>query len=245
MDTLVLILASIFLVSLVSLIGILILLLEKILSGALTVLVGLATGGLLGGAFLHLLPEALSQNSSADIFICVIMGILLFFSLEKFLCWHHCHRERCDVHTFTYMSLVGDAVHNFIDGMIIAVSYGSGISLGVASTIAIVFHEIPQEIGDFGVLIYGGTKRLRALFYNFLSALTAIAGGLVSYSLSFSVENFAAFLVPFAAGGFIYIATSDLIPELHKERRLTYSSVQMLLTLIGVLLMWLLKSMFG
>lgn len=239
-----LILISISLVSLVSLIGALILFMEKILSGVLTALVGLATGGLLGGAFLHLLPDALSQNPSADIFIYVIIGILAFFSLEKFLCWHHCHKERCDVHMFTYMSLVGDAVHNFIDGMIIAVSYGSSISLGIASTIAIIFHEIPQEMGDFGVLIYGGTKRMRALFYNFLTALTAFAGGVASYTLSFSVENHVTFIVPFAAGGFIYVATSDLIPELHKERRLTYSSVQMVLTLIGVLIMWLLKLMF-
>lgn len=241
MDTLVLILTSISLVSLVSLIGVLILFLEKILSGVLTALLGLATGGLLGGAFIHLLPDALSQNPSTDIFIYVIVGILAFFSLEKFLCWHHCHKEKCDVHTFTYMSLVGDAVHNFIDGMIIAVSYGSSISLGIASTVAIIFHEIPQEMGDFGVLIYGGMKRTRALSYNFLSALTAIAGGLVSYALSFSVETLATFLVPFAAGGFIYIATSDLIPEQHKERRITYSLVQITLTIIGILVMWSLK----
>ncbi|MBD3249438.1 hypothetical protein GF336_05315 [Candidatus Woesearchaeota archaeon] len=137
--------------------------------------------------------------------------------IEKFLHWHHCHKGKCDIHTFTYMNLIGDGVHNFIDGLIIAASFSVDISFGVITTIAVIAHEIPQEIGDFGVLVYGGFGRLKALAFNFLSAVTAIIGAVIGYLISGSVEGFVPFLLPFAAGGFIYIAASDLVPELHKE----------------------------
>ncbi|HOJ16915.1 MAG TPA: ZIP family metal transporter, partial [Caldisericia bacterium] len=207
-------------VSLISLIGILFLLVnEKTLNNILFILIGFATGGLLGGAFFHLLPEALEKSSNPTLtFLYVILGFIIFFILERYIHWRHCHKEgKCDVHVVSYLSLMGDGIHNLIDGMIIATSFQVNISFGLITTLAIILHEIPQEIGDFGVLVYGGLSKLKALFYNFLSALTAIIGVFIGYFLTTSIENFSSVLLPIAAGGFIYIAASDLVPELHKE----------------------------
>jgi len=142
------------------------------------------------------------------------------------------------------MNLIGDAVHNFIDGIIIAVSFLVNINMGIVSTIAIIAHEIPQEIGDFGVLIYGGFTKTKALFFNFLSALTAIVGALFGYFLSTSIEEVIPFMLPFAAGGFIYIAASDLIPELHKEPDLKKAFASFCFFVIGIILMLLVKFIF-
>lgn len=243
MNTLAYILGSTILVSLLSLVCIFLLFLKKKLESLLLVLVSFAVGGLLGGAFLHLLPESISIGLSA--FMYAIYGIILFFILERFLYWHHCHKSKCKVHTFTYLNLVGDGIHNFIDGMIIAAGFITSIPLGIASTLAIVFHEIPQEIGDFAILIYGGVRRLKALLYNFLTALTAVVGALFTYFFATSFENLTAFLLPFAAGGFIYIAMSDLMPELQKEKDLSKSSIQFISLLMGIGVMLILKFVFS
>jgi len=240
------ILASTLLVSSISLIGIFFLSMsEKLFRKLLLMLVSFASGTLLGGAFLHLIPEALSIESE-NISIVILSGILVFFVLEKFL-WRHCHERECPVHVFAYLSLLGDGVHNFIDGVIIAAGFLVGvplgsvnIPLGLATTLAVVSHEIPQEIGDFGILVYGGFSKVKALFYNLLSALMAVFGALLMYYFSSYLPSLAYFLV-FAAGSFIYIATTDLIPELHKERDAWKSLVQFVLLLSGILLMWLLK----
>ncbi|MBT4334698.1 ZIP family metal transporter [archaeon] len=205
------------------------------------VLVALSAGALMGGAFLHLIPASIKTLSVDVIFLYVLVGFSLFFMIEKVLHWRHCHKHNCKVHSFAYMNLVGDGVHNFIDGLIIAASFMVDVQVGMVSTLAIILHEVPQEIGDFGVLLHGGFSKVRALFLNFLSALTAILGGFVGYLLSNIVESFTAFLLPFAAGGFIYIAASDLIPELRKETGMKKAMVNFLIFLIGIFLMYLVK----
>jgi len=240
MSTLILILASTLLVSTISIIGILFLVLrKKLLDKISLMLVSFASGSLLGGAFLHLIPEALFPYDES-VFIVILVGILVFFLLEKSL-WQHCHKKECPVHPFAYLNLFGDGIHNFIDGVIIAASFLVSIPLGTAATIAVISHEVPQEIGDFGILIYGGISKNKALFYNFLTAITAIVGATFTYVFSEFIPNLA-YLLAFAAGNFIYIATTDLIPELRKEKNLTISIAQFILLLAGIMFMWVLKT---
>ena len=208
---------------------------EAFLKRTLMSLVAFASGSLIGGAFIHLLPEAFEQTGQTA-FYYVIAGIMLFFVMEKFLYWRHCHDGTCPVHIFAYLNLIGDGIHNFIDGMIIAASYIISYDLGVTTTIAVILHEIPQEIGDFGVLIFGGMSKKKALAFNFLSALAAIVGALVTYNLAF-LHNIEQILVPFAAGGFIYIAATDLMPELHKQHLVRESIIQLAAILTGIALM--------
>jgi len=239
MEILLWILASTFVVSLVSFIGVFFLALnEKIFKKLLLVLVSFASGTLLGSAFFHLIPESLNPFDE-NAFLAIVLGITVFFLLEKFL-WRHCHERECPVHPFAYLNIVGDGVHNLIDGMVIAASFLVNISIGIITTLAVVAHEIPQEIGDFGLLIFGGFTRKKALFYNFVSALIALLGAVVTY-FSFTYIPNISYLLAFAAGGFIYIATTDLIPELHKERGLANSALQFLLLLVGLGLMFFFK----
>jgi zinc and cadmium transporter len=233
-------------VSAMSFVGALTLVLSgKLLKKLLLVLIGFSAGAMIGGAFIHLLPEALAgQTELTPVFMTVIIGFSLFFILEKLL-WRHCHEKNCPIHVFAYLNLVGDGIHNFIDGLVMATSFIAGIPLGIATSIAIAAHEIPQELGDFGVLIYGGIKPRRALLLNFATAITAIAGGLIGYFLLQSVGGAMAFLLPFAAGGFLYIAASDLIPELHKEPDTVKSVASFVAFLVGVVLMWALKLTLG
>jgi len=246
MDTILIwIVLSTLLVCLLSLVGIIALLLKsKILNKILLVLVGFSAGALMGGAFLHLLPESLEETKTITVSLFLLVGFSSFFLIERFLHWHHCHKGKCEVHTFTYMNLFGDGVHNFIDGVIIATSFITNIHLGIVTTIAIIAHEVPQEIGDFGVLIYGGFTKAKALFFNFLSALTAMVGALFGYFLSNAVQSIVPSILPFAAGGFIYIAASDLIPELHKEPDLKKSILSFGFFAVGILLMFAIKLVF-
>ncbi len=233
------ILIATFLVSLISFAGVIVLgLKERFLNKILLFLVALSAGALIGGAFLHLIPEVQNMNG---VFLYVIGGFFLFFVVEKVLHWRHCHKKNCSVHSFAYMNLVGDFFHNFLDGLIIAASFLVDFKLGTVTTLAIAIHEIPQEIGDFGVLIYGGMKKRKAIFLNFLFALTAVLGGLTGYLLSFTSFNLN-FIIPIAAGGFIYIAASDLIPEIRKDNTLL-SIGHIIIFLAGIGLMWLLKGL--
>jgi zinc and cadmium transporter len=245
MNNLIAILASVTAVSLIAFIGVLFIgLKEDKLKRLTTILVGFASGTLLGGAFLHLLPESLTpENDQMAILWYVIAGIVSFFALEKFLYWRHCHEKECPTHTFVYLNLVGDGIHNFIDGMVIAATFMIGFELGLATTLAVIFHEVPQEIGDFGVLVYGGLNKKKALIYNFISAVTAILGALATYFLAY-LRSIEALLVPFAAGGFIYIAATDLMPELHKKSHAGESIVQLFMILLGIGLMAFLKIAF-
>lgn len=247
MDELLWIIAATFVVSLISFIGAVTLVLsEKKIKKILLALVGLSAGGLVGGSFLHLLPEAIESYAGdiVDIFLVLIIGFIAFFALEKLL-WRHCHEKTCPIHVFAYLNLFGESVHNFIDGLVIATSFILSIPLGLIATLTVAGHEIPQEIGDFGVLVYGGLKPRKALLLNFLTALTAVAGGFVGYSFFSYVGNAMVFLLPFAAGGFIYIAASDLVPELHKETDTIRTVLSFVSFLVGIILMWLLKSTFG
>jgi len=238
------ILVSTFIVCLISLIGIFALaikeqLLQKILFG----LIGFSAGALIGGAFLHLLPEALEKSSSVPVFYYLILGIILFFVMERYFHWRHCHEENCNIHAFTYLNLFGDALHNFIDGIVIAASFVVSLKLGIVTTVAIILHEIPQELGDFGVLVYGGFSKKKALFYNFISALTAMVGAIIGYFISDFAQGFSVYILPFTAGGFIYIATSDLIPQIHKEKDLKRSSLAFFAFLLGIIFMALAKQL--
>jgi len=232
------IITSTLVISLLSLLGIISLAIkETLLQRILLLFVGFSAGALAGGAFLHLLPEALEEMPASNTFIYTLLGFCLFFLLERILYWRHCHEGHCDIHAFTYLNLYGDALHNFIDGLVIAGSFMGGIPLGIATTIAVAFHEIPQEIGDFGVLIYGGFSKYKALLFNLLSALTAVIGGIVGFYLSSAIAGFAPILLPLTAGGFIYIAASDLIPELHKEKSPLKANLAFLLFVLGIIFM--------
>jgi zinc and cadmium transporter len=240
------ILLATFIVSLISFVGVVSLALkDKILNKILLILIGLSAGALMGGAFLHLLPEAVEKSSGLDVYLIVLVGFILFFLIEKVLHWRHCHKEHCDVHTFHYMNLVGDSIHNFIDGLIMAASYIVSLPLGITTTIAIATHEIPQEIGDFGVLIYGGFSKKKAILLNFVVSLTAVVGGIVGFFVSSHLEDIALFILPFAAGGFIYIAATDLVPEIRKELDMKKYMMTLLVFICGILIMWVTKVIFG
>ena len=240
MNTLLQILIATIIVSLISFIGILTLALQKkTLNKILLWIISFAAGALIGSAFLHLIPEASEELSSFSVSAFVILGFAIFFLLEKVHFWHHCHDGHCKVHAFSYLILIGDAFHNFLDGLIIAASFIISPAVGLASTIAIALHEIPQEIGDFGVLIFGGMKIKKALFLNFLVALTAILGGILGFFFSEALQ-LSIYILPIAAGGFIYIGASDLIPELKKEMNLKKSLIDFIIFLMGIALMLLL-----
>jgi len=216
MNHLWIILASVILVSLISLVGIAaVLVARKKLSKILIYLVALSAGTLFGGAFFHLLPEAAEGGFTISISLFAFLGIVVSFIVEKLIHWTHCHimPSRTHIHRFAYMNIFGDGVHNFIDGIIIAVSYLVSIPLGIATTIAVIFHEIPQEIGDFSVMLHHGWSRAKVLAGNIVSALASVVGALAAYALKDSIIPFVPELMAFTAGVFIYIAIADLIPE--------------------------------
>lgn len=240
------ILISVLIVSLVSITGIFILLRKKLLNKVLFFMVSFAAGTFLGVAFLDLLPEAFEQGFKEIIPIFILLGILSFFVLEKFLYWHHHHTEhkQKEVHVFTYLNILGDAIHNFLDGAIIAIAFMSNTALGLVTTIAVIAHEIPQEIGDFAILLYGGFSKAKALVYNFLTALTAIVGALVTYFYSSAIESSSTYIIAFVIGAFTYIASTDLIPEIQKEKDLKKSLLQFILLVLGIFAIWLVGEIF-
>jgi zinc and cadmium transporter len=237
-------LGSVILVSLISLIGVITIpFSEARLRSLVFVLVGLATGALFGDAFIHLLPVAFrSSTSRVETSLFVLFGIFAFFVLEKFLRWRHEHvvHYANSLHHLGLMNLVADGLHNLIDGMLIGASYLVGLKIGIATTLAVILHELPQEIGDFAILIHAGFSRKRALFFNFLSASIAIVGAVIALLVGAQARSFASLMVPATAGGFIYVAGSDLVPELHKENAIAKSLVQLIALSAGVGLMFLL-----
>ena len=240
-------LTSVIIVSLLSLVGIFALLISpKTLKKIILFLVSLSAGTLLGDSFLHLIPEAIGDNKeNLTIWLYVLAGILCFFILEKIIHWRHCHlpTNQEHPHPVGVMNLVGDGLHNFIDGVIIAGSFLISFKLGLATTLAVIAHEIPQEIGDFAILLYAGYSRAKAIILNFLSAILAIVGALITLIIGNWLENFSLFIIPFTAGGFIYIATADLLPELKKHARLGQTLIQLLAILLGMAIMLLLKKL--
>ena len=214
---------------------------EETLHKIILFLVSLSAGALMGGAFLHLLPEASQEIEIDKLYLIVLFSFVFFFFMEKLLFWRHCHKEDCQIHTFGYMNLFGDALHNFIDGLIIASTFLVDFNLGIATTIAIALHEIPQEIGDFGVLIHAGFKRKKALILNYVVAFTVVLGGIAGYFLSYVINDVIPYLLPFAAGGFIYIAASDLMPEIRKETNIKRSINSFAIFILGIVLMYIIK----
>ncbi len=233
---------SIFAISLISLIGAIGLFFNWAkLEKSLIYLVSLSAGTLLGDAFFHLIPSAYGNpgENTFTISLFLLSGMLTFFVLEKFIHWRHCHHIASEKHPhpFSYIILLGDSLHNLIDGAVIAGSFLVSFPVGLATTLAVILHEIPQEIGDFGSLIYGGFSRKKALLLNFLSALISFAGAGIILILNSGLPHINQFLIPFAAGGFIYIASADLIPELHKQTEIKKSAIQFLALLFGIGLM--------
>lgn len=226
-----------------SLIGVLALALnQKFLNKILLSLVSLSAGTMLAAALLHLLPEAIGELGVSLPFQLTLASFIGFFMLERFLHWRHCHhKDHLAKHTMGTMNLIADAIHNFLDGVLIAAAFASGEGIGIVATLAIALHEIPQEIGDFGVLLHSGYSRQKAIMFNILVSLTAIAGGILGFYASHTMTNFANYLIPVAAGGFIYISATDLIPELKNETS-TKRTISMIATfLLGVIIMFLIK----
>lgn len=241
-----------FLISLISLVGVFFIFIKsKILNKITLFLVSFAIGALLGDAFIHLIPQSFKQMSSTLFSSLLILGgILLFFILEKVLRWRHCHQIDCcqsdnhqphhNDHIIT-LNLFGDTVHNFIDGMLIAASFMVSFSVGLATSIAVLIHEIPQEIGDFGIFLHSGLSKRKAIFYNFLSALASLIGVVLTFLIGQNFNNFSHFLIPITAGGFIYLAATDLIPELHRhDTKIINSLIQLIFIVLGIALMSLL-----
>ncbi len=235
------VLISVLVVSLISFIGIFTFSLKADkLRKILIYFVAFSAGALFATAFLHLIPEVVEKTGfNLRIPIFLLLGIILFFIIEKIVCWNHCHMPitKNHVHSFAIMNLVGDAFHNFLDGLVIAASYLVSIPLGITTTFAVIVHEIPQEISDFGILLHGGFSRKKALLINFATALTAVLGAIIGLILSGFINGIEFILVPIAAGGFIYIAGSDLIPELHKEFNIKKSIWQLIAFILGILIM--------
>mgnify|MGYP001198094487 CR=1 FL=1 len=229
---------SISIISLISLVGVFTLSLkEHVIKKYISLFISLAIGALLGDAFIHIIPEALEHtNNTTTTSLFIILGIFGFFILEKYLHWHH-HEDDTNehhIHPVGKLVLFSDGIHNFIDGVIIGVSFMVSIPLGIATTAAVMLHEIPQEIGDFAVLIHSGYSKMKALWLNFLSALMSFAGLILVWIIGTSSEHFADFVLPIAAGGFIYIAVGDLIPELQKNKNAKYFIMQVIMFLVGI-----------
>ncbi len=245
-------LASVVVVSLVSLVGVLFLIAnEGRLRRSLSFLVALATGALFGDVLIHLLPEIFTRASDNVLTssLSILGGLVIFFVLEKFLRWSHHHElDDCacpsETHRVTApvgsLVLISDGLHNLLDGVIIGVSYLASPAIGLATTIAVILHEIPQEIGDFAILIHSGFTKSRALLFNLLSASLAIVGAILTLAVGARVVGLTEFLLPLAAGGFLYLAGSDLVPELHKTTELKKSLLQLLAFLLGITAMLLL-----
>lgn len=228
--------ASVVLVSLLSFVGLLSLSLRREqLNRLLYIFIAFASGSMLAAAFLDLLPESI-ESIGASALPVSLAGLILFFIMEKFIHWHHCGKEECHVKPVGYLNLLGDGVHNFMDGVVIAGAYLADVRVGLLTTFAIAIHEIPQEFGDFAVLLHAGFSVRRALFYNFISATAAIAGGFAGLLFLSSVESYIPVIVAAAAGGFIYMSAADLIPELQKERERKRMLQQTVALLAGILI---------
>lgn len=212
---------------------------ERLLRRSLIFLIAFAAGALLGDTFIHILPEISESTSGFDLgtSIAILAGVVSFFSLEKFLHWHHAHIPHEEVlHPVAVTNLVGDGLHNFIDGGIVAAAFLASPELGIATAIAVALHEIPQELGDFGILVHAGMKPKRALALNFISALASFAGA-IFVIVTVDVGSVEDLLLPFTAGAFVYIAGTDLIPELHKEPELKQSFIQLSGLAAGIAIM--------
>ena len=255
MSSLINIITATVIASLFSLVGIYALSLkENTLHKILLILVAFSAGSILGAAYFDLLPEAIELVEGSLVFVYITLGFVLFFFLERFIYWYHGHPHEADITAefadraaaegFAYLNLIGDGVHNFVDGMVIAASFFVGFPVGLAATVAVIFHELPQEMGDYGILVYAGFKRSKALLLNFVVALAVVLGGISAIFFLEATEALSGLLIAFSAGGFIYLAAAELIPELHKEKSLKKSAIQFVVFILGIGLIWSLGIIF-
>lgn len=213
---------------------------KKTLGSFIKSLVAYSAGALFGGAFFHLTVESVEDIGLQPALYILALGFISFYVLERYLWYRHCHEGNCDFHPVSYLILIGDAIHNFIDGLVIAASFLVSPQIGLATTLMVVFHEIPQELGDYGVLVHSGLTPKKALVYNFLSQLFAVVGGVLGY-FTLSVLHYSSYLLALAAGGFLYISASDLIPEIHRHSEEGKATYYLLLFVLGLALMIALK----
>jgi zinc and cadmium transporter len=225
----------------ISLVGAVTLLLDETTQRRLVrPLVAFAAGSLLGGALLHMVPEATAQGGGTAPYLWVLSGFALFLALEQFLHWHHCHREAADCREpLGYLILVGDGLHNLLGGLAIGAAFVADVRVGLTIWLAAAAHEVPQELGDFGVLVHGGWPRGRALAFNLLSSATFLVGGVLAWAASARFDT--AWLLGFAAGNFLYIGASDLVPEVNRHRDLRVGALHFLFFTAGAGLLAALK----
>ena len=243
MSTLAWIVSSSLLMSAIALVGSVTLVLKpETLQRIILPLVAFSAGSLIGGAFFHMIPAGLAEYGSGNsFFVWLLAGFSVFFALEQFLHWHHCNRAMASCKKpLTYLILIGDGLHNFIGGLAIAGTFLVDIRLGIMAWLAAAAHEIPQELGDFGVLVHGGWAKGKALMFNVLSALTFLLGGLIAYFAAFRFD--VSFLIPFAAGNFLYIGAADLIPEVNKHENPAVNIENFASFIFGMALMLLIKT---
>lgn len=239
-------------VSLASFVGIITISLnEKTLHRVLTILVAYSAGTILGAALFDLLPEAVELVDEAIVFPIIAFGFVFFLLLERTLYWYHGHghghefgHEEEITKDFAYLNLLGDFIHNFIDGMIIAASFVNSVTVGVAAAIAVIFHELPQEMGDYGILVYAGIERRRALILNSLAAASVIVGGIFGSFFIGMVENLEGYMVAFSAGAFIFLSASELIPEMHEEHDRGRALLQLAVLVLGMFTIYMLGAWF-
>ncbi len=238
------------LVSLSSFIGIFTISLnEKTLHKVLTILVAYSAGTILGAALFDLLPEAVKLVDEALVYPIIAFGFVFFLLLERTIYWYHGHghefkHKEDDIKGFAYLNLLGDFVHNFIDGMIIAASFTNSVTVGVSAAIAVVFHELPQEMGDYGILVYAGMERRKALILNFLASVSVVVGGVFGAFFIGTVESLEGYMVAFSAGAFIFLSASELIPEMQEENDRAKALIQLLMLILGMLTIYMLDIWF-
>ncbi len=211
---------------------------EKKLKVISYLLVAFSAGALIGGGLLHLIPEGAEKIPIFELALVMVIGFAVFLILETYLHWHSC--QECEIHPFTRLVLIGDGIHNIIDGIVVATTFIAGIPIGIVASLGIMAHEVPQELGVFGVQVHGGVKKEKALLYSVLAQSTCLIGGVLGYFLAREVGQFVDYMLPFAAGGFIYIAAADLIPELHKEEGIK-KIMGLAVFFVALLFMYMLK----
>lgn len=224
--------------------GLLLLWSKKFAEKASMILVSFAAGSLLAAAFFDLMPETFKE-AGASMLPFVLIGLCIFYLLERYVIWHHCHDAHCEHKKLTYSVIIGDSVHNFIDGALIASTFLINVQLGILTTAAVLIHEIPQEIGDFGVLLNTKMKRNKIIFYNLVSALVSVLGAVLTFFFLEYIQKFIPYVAAIAAGGFIYIAAADLIPETHKEHNRAKTLLSTVVFFMGIIVMWVLGYLLG
>lgn len=233
------ILVSVIIISLISFIGVLALVFKKKkIKELIVTLIAFSAGALLATAFFDLIPKTIELAGDQG-FSLILIGIIVFFLLERVIHWHHCGTEECDFHAEGYLNLIADGFHNFLDGVVIAIAYIADIRLGIITTFAVAVHEIPQELGDFFILIHGKFSEKKALFFNFISALTSILGALLTFFLVSSIQSLVPLLLALASGSFIYIATTDLLPVISKETNRKKMMLHTLAFFIGIIVIYI------